>query len=80
MRRRVQIVNERIAQRVHAPARMQLGVQHHDVISGLGEFMSCDQSPQARAHDDDPPRLLRRSNAPFAEGKPVERRDGEPRR
>jgi hypothetical protein len=42
--------------------------------------VSRHQSGQTGAHDNNPPRLLRRSNRPPAEGKHIERRDGHPGR
>jgi hypothetical protein len=74
----VQAICERIAQRINATARAKLSVQHHDIKSGLDELVSRNQSGQTGAHDNYPPRLLRRRNLPLAEGKPIEWRQGEP--
>jgi hypothetical protein len=74
----VQTICERIAQRKNATARAKLSVQHHDLMSGLDELVSRNQSGKTGAHDNDPPRLLRRRNLPFAKGKPIAWREGDP--
>ena len=45
----------------------ELSFQHDNLISGLCELMSGDESSQTGTDDDDAPRLLRGSEGPFAD-------------